>query len=136
MSSSNRPWPPLIVAKHVPRSVKWRDTLLTLMMWGSFAALLDIELPNTIWSVFVDRLMPFLLVAVILVASLIIFSLRTLWRRSRAVLLPQPAPLETADQALRAGLDEAELSAAREQRIVIVHIDSNGRHRIEVPHRR
>jgi poly-beta-1,6-N-acetyl-D-glucosamine biosynthesis protein PgaD len=136
MSSSNKPWPPLIVAKHVPRSVKWRDTLLTLMMWGSFAALLDIELPNTIWSVFVDRLMPFLLVAVILVASLIIFSLRTLWRRSRAVLLPQPAPLETADQALRAGLDEAELSAAREQRIVIVHIDSNGRHRIEVPHRR
>jgi hypothetical protein len=120
----------------VPRSVKWRDTLLTLMMWGFFAALLDIELPKTIWSVFVDRLMPFLLIAVILVGSLIIFSLRTLWRRSRAVLLPQPAPLETADQALRAGLDEAELSAAREQRIVIVHIDSNGRHRIEVPHRR
>jgi poly-beta-1,6-N-acetyl-D-glucosamine biosynthesis protein PgaD len=136
MSSSNRPWPPLIVAKHVPRSVKWRDTLLTLMMWGFFAALLDIELPKTIWSVFVDRLMPFLLIAVILVGSLIIFSLRTLWRRSRAVLLPQPAPLETADQAHRAGLDAAELSAARDQRIVIVHIDSNGRHRIEAPHGR
>jgi poly-beta-1,6-N-acetyl-D-glucosamine biosynthesis protein PgaD len=133
MSSSNKPWPPLIVAKHVPRSVKWRDTLLTLMMWGFFAALLDIELRKTIWSVFIDRLMPFFLVAVILVGSLIIFSLRTLRRRSRALLLPQPAPLETADQAHRASLDEAELSAARDQRIVIVHIDSNGRHRIEVP---
>ena len=43
MSSANQPWPPLIVAKHVPRLVKWRDTLLTVMMWGFFAVLLDIE---------------------------------------------------------------------------------------------
>jgi poly-beta-1,6-N-acetyl-D-glucosamine biosynthesis protein PgaD len=147
MSRSNKPWPPLIVAKHVPRSVRWRDTLLTLMMWGFFVVLLDIEFelllrsylrpdllrfdPITKWSVFADRLMPFLLIAVILAGFLIIFSLRTLRRRSRALLLPQPAPLATADQARRAGLDEAELIAARDQPVVIVHIDSNGRHRIE-----
>ena len=150
MSGSNRPWPPLIVAKHVPRSVKWRDTLLTLMMWGGFAVLLDTEFElflghylqpgvsrfdtNAKWSVFFDRLMPFLLTAAILAGLLVIFSLRTLRRRSRALLLPERAPLETADQAHRAGLDEAELIVARDQRIVIVHIDADGRHRIEAPH--
>jgi poly-beta-1,6-N-acetyl-D-glucosamine biosynthesis protein PgaD len=147
MSSSNRPWPPIIVAKHVPRLVKWRDTLLTLMMWGFFAVLLDFEFevflhhylqpgfsrfdPNAKWSLFFDRLMPFLLTAAILACLLMIFSLRTLRRRSGALLLPQPAPLEIADQAHRAGLDVAELIVARDQRIVIVHIDTNGRHRIE-----
>jgi hypothetical protein len=80
--------------------------------------------------------MPFLLTAAILAGLLIIFSLRTLRRRSRALLLPQPVPLEAADQARRAGLGEAELIVARDQRIVVVHIDTNGRHRIEAPHGR
>jgi poly-beta-1,6-N-acetyl-D-glucosamine biosynthesis protein PgaD len=149
MTGSSSPWPPLIVAKHVPRLVKWRDALLTLLMWGVFAVLLDIEFElflgphpqpglsrfdtNAKWSVYFDRLMPFLLTAAILAGLLIIFSVRTLRRRSRALLLPQPAPLETADQAHRAGLDEAELIVAREQRIVIVHIDTNGIHRIDRP---
>jgi poly-beta-1,6-N-acetyl-D-glucosamine biosynthesis protein PgaD len=151
MSSSNRPWPPLIVARHVSRIIKWRDILLTLMMWGFFAVLLDTEFElflgnyleqlglgpfdtNANWPVFFARLMPFLLTAAILAGLLIIFGLRTLRRRSRALFLPQPAPLETADQAHRAGLDEAELIVARDQRIVVVHIDTNGSHRIEAPH--
>jgi hypothetical protein len=149
MSGSNRSWPPLIIAKHVPRLVKWRDTL---MMWGFFAVLLDFEFelslsyysqpvisrfdPGTKWSIFFERLMPFLLVAALLVGVLIMFSLRTLRRRSRGLLLPQPAPLGTTDQAHRAGLDEAELIAARDQRIVTVHIDADGTHRIEAPHGR
>ena len=152
MSSSNGPWPPLIVAKHVPRFVKWRDMLLTMMMWGGFAVLLDIEFElflgrylqrglspfdtNANWPEFFGRLVPFLLTAAILAGLLVIFSLRTLRRRGRALLLPQPVPLETADQAHRAGLDEVELIAARDQRIVIVHIDADGRHGIEVSHRR
>lgn len=150
MSNSDGPWPPLIVARHVPRLVKWRDILLTLMMWVVFAVLLDIEFElflgrylqrglgpfdsNANWSEFFDRLMPYLLAAATLAGSLVMFSLRTLRRRSRALLLPQPAPLEISDQARRAGLDEAALIAAREQRIVIVHVDPNGTHRIEVPH--
>jgi poly-beta-1,6-N-acetyl-D-glucosamine biosynthesis protein PgaD len=130
--------------------VKWRDILLTSMMWGFFAILLDAEFElflgdyleqlglgpfdtNANWLVFFELLMPFLLIAAILAGALIIFSLRTLRRRSRALHLPQPAPLETTDQAQRAGLDEVELIAARDQRIVIVHIDDNGRHRIEAP---
>ncbi len=153
MSRSNRPWPPLIVASHIPRVMKWRDIVLTTMMWGFFAILLDTEFELFLgdflerlgygpfdtkadWLVFFELLMPFLLLAAILAGALVIFSLRTLRRRSRALLLPQPVPLATADQSRRAGLDEAELIAARDQRIVIVHIDNNNRHRIEVPHRR
>jgi poly-beta-1,6-N-acetyl-D-glucosamine biosynthesis protein PgaD len=132
--------------------VKWRDILLTSMMWGFFAVLLDTELElflgnyleglgfgpfdtDADWAVYFHRLLPFLLTAALIAVWLVIFALRTLRRRSRALLLPQPAPLETAEQAHRAGLDEAELIVARDQRIVVVHIDINGRHRIEAPHR-
>jgi hypothetical protein len=122
-------------------------------MWGFFAVLLDTELElflgdyleqlgfgpfdtNANWAVFFDRLMPYLLTAAMLAGLLVIFGLRTLRRRSRTLHLPQPAPLETADQAHRAGLDEAELIVARDQRIVVVHFDTDGRHRIEAPHGR
>ena len=125
MSSSNRLWPPLIVARHVPRLVKWRDILLTSMMWGFLAVLLGTEFElflgdylkrlgfvsfdtDANWSVYLDRLMPFLLMAAMLASVLIIFSLRTLQRRSRALLLPQPALLQPPPQAHRAGLDEAD----------------------------
>jgi len=148
MNRENRPWPPLIVAERVPRSVKWRDALLTLAMWAFFAALLDIEFQllfgphlerlgfgpfdtNANWLLFFERLMPFVLTAAALGAMLVIISLRTLHRRRRALLLPQPAPLAAAEEARRAGLDEATLIAARERPIVIVHIDPDGRHRIE-----
>jgi poly-beta-1,6-N-acetyl-D-glucosamine biosynthesis protein PgaD len=153
MKSANRPWPPLIVAAHVPRAVKWRDFLLTLMLWGAFWLLLDEEfelLFNDLlklvgitrvkagrdWQLYLDLLVPYLLIAAALASALVIFAMRTAWRRRRAMLAPQPTPLEAADQARRAGLDEKALVAAREQRIVIVHIDILGGHRIEVPHAR
>jgi hypothetical protein len=137
----------------MPRLVKWRDILLTLLMWGIFALLLDTEfelflgdylerlgfgpfdaMPN--WQLYFEVLRPFLLMAAMLVGFLAIFGLRTLRRRSRALLLPQPAPLAAADQARRAGLDAAGLIAARDEQIVIVHIDADNRHRIEAPHAR
>jgi hypothetical protein len=151
MTSSSRPWPPLIVAEHVPRLVKWRDVLLTLLMWGLFAVLLATEFElffgdylehlgfsgpfntNAKWPEFFERLLPFMLTAAGLAVWLVMFSLRTLRDRHRALALPQPAPLAAADEARRAGLDLAELIAARERRIVIVHIAADGRHRIEAP---
>lgn len=78
---------------------------------------------------------PFFLTAAVLAGLLVISGLLTLRRRERSLLLPQPAPLEAADQARRAGLDEAALIAARDRGIVIVHIDADNRHRIEEPHR-
>ena len=44
MSAPDHLWPPLIIAEHVPRVVKWRDRALTLAAWGVFVLLLAIEL--------------------------------------------------------------------------------------------
>jgi poly-beta-1,6-N-acetyl-D-glucosamine biosynthesis protein PgaD len=138
-ASGDRPWPPLIVAEHIPRSVRWRDALLTVLAWGAFAFLVEKELAPVLgalqamgfgdygvkvdWLAYLERLTPFLLVAAVLAGLLVGFSLRTLRRRTRSLLLPQPAALEAADEARRAGLDEAALVAARDLRIAIVYID-------------
>jgi hypothetical protein len=148
MNNSKKAWPPLIVVENIPRLVKWRDILLTLFMWAFLALLLDTELelfvtrnlerlgygPYDIdanWPLFFERLMPFLLIAILPIAGLFIVGALTLRRRRLALLLPQPAPLEAADQARHAGLDEPALIAARDRRIVTVHIGIDGRHRIE-----
>ena len=114
------------------------------MLWVCFALLLGIEFELFVggslgfldidWPLFYERLKPFFLTAAVLAGLLVISGLLTLRRRERSLLLPQPAPLEAADQARRAGLDEAALIAARDRGIVIVHIDADNRHRIEEPH--
>jgi tetratricopeptide (TPR) repeat protein len=43
ISDAAKPWPPLIVADHTPRWVRWRDFALTLMMWILFAIMLETE---------------------------------------------------------------------------------------------
>jgi len=151
MNSPTRPWPPLIVAEHVPPLVRWRDFLLTLILWGIFWLLLEkqfelflsdflrlLGIPRVKttpdWRLFFQLLLPYWLIAAALGGELAMFSLDTLRRRRRALLDQQPQPLGAADQARRTGLDESTLVAAREQRIVIVHMDADGRHRIEVPH--
>ena len=146
-ASRERLWPPLIVVEHVPRLVRWRDLLLTLLAWGAFAYLLEKELAPIFgglqtlgighygvkvnWLTYLERLTPFLLVAAVLAAALVASSVGTLRRRSRSLLLPQPAALELADEARRSGLDEAALIVARDQKIVVVHLDGT-RLRIEV----
>ncbi len=142
MNNSLRSWPPLIVAERVPRSIKWRDAVLTLCVWGLFAALFAIELGLFVVDLgnaspangptHLELLAPFLTTAAILAGLLVVFSFATLQSRRRGLSLPEPAPLQTADQARRAGVDEAALISAREQRIVIVHVDAAGRHRFDV----
>jgi hypothetical protein len=146
--SNARPWPPIIVAKHEPRWVKWRDFFLTLMMWVVFAIMLETEFElfagphlerlgfgefdsEGNWDVFFARLMPFLQIDMMLIGLLALASLITLWRRRRALLLPQPPLLSIADEARRTGMDEAELAAARDLRNVVVFIDEDGTHRVK-----
>ena len=153
MTGADRPWPPLIVGAHVPPLVKWRDVLLTSIAWICFVMLIDTEVilffGNFLqllgfgqydavadWPMYIKRLAPFLLTSAGLIAVLFMFGLRNMRRRLRALLLPQPAPLATAAEARRAGLDEAALIAWRDRRIVIVHIEGDGRHRIEAPQAR
>ena len=98
MNSSDKPWPPLIVAGHVPRLVKWRDLLLTSILWVCFALLLGIEfelfvggslgLLDIDWPLFYERLKPFFLTAAVLAGLLVISGLLTLRRRKRSLCLP------------------------------------------------
>jgi hypothetical protein len=148
MNGTTRPWPPLIIAERAPRGVKVRDIVLTLIMWVLFAIMLETEFelfagdylkqlipfdfhtePN--WPVFFARLAPFLMTAAVLAGLLVLAAVQTLRRGHRSLLLPQPLSLEAATQAHRAGMDEASLIAARDLRIAIVYIDTDGKHRID-----
>jgi hypothetical protein len=141
-------WPPLIVASTKPSWVKARDVALTVLMWLLFAIMLETEFEivfgrnlarlglsdfdkNWRWPEFFQALRPFVEVALVLVSLLLIASLLTLRRVARGRLLPQPAPLPAGDEARRVGMDEAELRVARELRIVVVHIDADGKYRVE-----
>jgi poly-beta-1,6-N-acetyl-D-glucosamine biosynthesis protein PgaD len=145
------PWPPLIVASTKPTFVKVRDTALTLLMWLLFAILLETEFEMFFghylqrlglgdfdsegrWLEFFQALRPFVQVALVLVSLLLVAGLLTLRRVARGRKLPQPAPLTAGDEARRVGMDKAELIAARELRVVVVHIDGDGKYRVE-PHR-
>jgi poly-beta-1,6-N-acetyl-D-glucosamine biosynthesis protein PgaD len=145
------PWPPLIVASTKPTWVKVRDVALTLLMWLLFAIMLETEFELFFghylermglgdfdtegrWLEFFNALRPFVQVALVLVSLLLVAGLLTLRRVARGRKLPQPAPLTADDEARRVGMDEAELIAARELRVVVVHIDVDGKYRVE-PHR-
>ena len=142
------PWPPLIVASTKPTLVKARDFALTLFMWLLFAIMLETEFELFFghylqriglgdfdsqgrWPEFFQALRPFVQVALVLVSLLLVAGLLTLRRVARGRILPQPAPLTAGDEAERVGMDEAELIAARELRVVVVHIDADGKYRVE-----
>jgi poly-beta-1,6-N-acetyl-D-glucosamine biosynthesis protein PgaD len=145
------PWSPLIVAGTKPTWVKVRDVALTLFMWVLFAIMLETEFELLFgrylermglgdfdtagrWADIFEALQPFVQVALVLVSLLLLAGLFTLRRVARGRGLPQPAPLSASDEARRVGMDEADLIAARELRVVVVHIDADGRYRVE-PHR-
>jgi len=148
---SRRPhdsWPPLIVAAETPTWIKWRDVGLTILMWILFGIMLETEFELVIsrnlarlgfsyfyidanWSEFFERLRPFVRTTVLLVVVLIVAGLLTLRRRRISLLIPPPPALEIAADARRAGIDASALAAARDLPVAVVHIDADGRHRIE-----
>lgn len=139
-SPQSKPWPPLIRAE-LPAWMKWRDALLTLMMWVLFAWLLQRQIRLVSRTVegrsdtvdFLTLLAPYAGVAVVLIGGLAVAATLTERRRQRALMLRPPAPLALAVQARRAGIDDASLTAGRDMRIAIVHVDGEGRHRIVAP---
>ena len=146
--TSPQEWPPLIVAGTKPRWVKVRDVALTLLMWALFAITLETQFEllfghylerwgfgefdtEARWGVFFEDLRPFLDTAYVLVGILIAASFFTLRRIARARQLPEPRPLPIGDEARRVGMAEEDLAAARNLRIAVVHIDPDGKHRVE-----
>ena len=147
-SHSYETWPPLIVASTKPRWVWWRDFALTLAMWLVFAVMLETEFElffgrylehlglgdfdtNANWPRFFERLKPYVVLAIVLVALLAMAAIATILRYYRMLHRPLPVPLAAAQQARRAGMDEAALLAARDLDDAVVHIAVDGTHRVE-----
>jgi hypothetical protein len=123
-------WPPLIVAKHQSAWIRGRDIALTLAMWLVLAFMMkpQVELllasfiehlglgpllerravvdraTDSNWREFFGQLAPYLAVALVLVALLLIFSFRTLMMRRRALRQSPPQPFFLATEARHAGL--------------------------------
>src|SRR5213079_136795 len=123
MTAPTLPWPPLIVARNMPRAIRLRDFLLTLLMWILFAIMLETEFKlfagsylkgfgfaefdaEGNWPLFFERLTPFLFTTGVLVCLLTAAGILTLRRRRLALLRPPPAPLDFATECREAGLNE------------------------------
>jgi poly-beta-1,6-N-acetyl-D-glucosamine biosynthesis protein PgaD len=143
-----RSWPPLVVASSVPAWIRARDFGLTLLMWALFAIMLETEFElffghylrrlglvdlesEANWLEFFQALLPFVLIALVLVLLLIVAALFSLRRTAISRRMPQPESLTIAEETARVGMTETELAAAREMRVVVVHIDPDGRHRVK-----
>jgi hypothetical protein len=141
-------WPPLIMIAEKPKWVWWRDFALTVAMWLLFAVMLETEFElffgrhiermgwgdldtNANWPRFFERLQPYVYLIIILTAFLAVAALATVERYFRYWRRPPPTPLPGADQARRAGMNETDLLAARQLPNVVVHIASDGTHRLE-----
>ena len=142
-----RPWPPLVVASSVPAWIKLRDFGLTLLMWVLFAIMLETEFElffghhlsrlglgdfksEANWLEFFQALLPFVLISLVLVLLLTVAALFSLRRAAVSRRMAQPKPLTIAEETARVGMTETELAAARKLRVVVVHIDADGRHRM------
>src|SRR5215813_8805766 len=134
-----KPWPPLVVATSVPTWIRVRDFALTLLMWVLFGIMLETEFElffahylnrlglgdfksDANWLEFFRDLLPFLLIALGLVLALIVAALFSLRRAAISRRMAQPKTLTIAEERARVGLDETELLAARETRVVVVQI--------------
>lgn len=136
-------WPPVISSAAVPRAVKLRDLLLTILMWLILLLILarELHIAWVAWEVargrsdaevdlalaeFLEKLRPLMLLVGGLVAVLAIATIVSGKRRARAVSARQPEPLPEAALADRAGLSPQALEAARAHPVAIVHRTPEG----------
>jgi poly-beta-1,6-N-acetyl-D-glucosamine biosynthesis protein PgaD len=130
-------WPPIIHSAKRSRLIFWRDAILTALMWGLMFVILYSELAFALSAlevllgrseaeidaeldIFIRRMRPLLLLIGGLVVMLAIATLVSRHRRTRALEAPQPQPLDDAERASIAGMDEAALTAAESMKRVVV----------------
>lgn len=139
-----RPWPPLVGSERVPRGVRLRDWLLTILAWGAFAWMLRdaialaydwfrepmgqltfLQAPD--WYVLWSRLRRYVEVAALLVAWIGFWAVY----RSR-ILRPSgqtpvaPEPLDPATLCQHYGVKPAQLQAWQAQRVLTVAVAADG----------
>jgi hypothetical protein len=136
--TQSQPWPPLIQSP-LPAWMKWRDAMLTLFMWILLGYILERQVSlvestlqgRAIFAEFLRLLAPYVRLAVILILLLLGAAALTQRRRRRGFQLPEPQPLALADEARRAGLDEAAVTAARGLRVAVVQVNDAAGFRIQ-----
>lgn len=137
-------WPPIISAAERPVWVRWRGYAVTSVMWGLLVLLLEKETEfalralrrltrqsvaplNARFDTFIADLGPAIWAILLLVAILIVATLVSRRRSTRALLQPRPAPLSEAEMAAGLGLGAPALDALRRRKIVVLDVDAQGR---------
>lgn len=131
-------WPPVIDSASVPRIVKLRDLVLTLIMWGVMLLIVATEIDaaweafqvlrgrsdaqiNAELAEFAQKMRPLMVLVAVLVAGLSAATFRSWKRRDRALNASQPDPLDPAIIAERSGLLLSDIELARTHKIATVH---------------
>ena len=140
-------WPPIITDVTLPRYIVWRDRLMTLAAWVLLLVLVS-DLFRLVaagplemlghpqsghgekWTVWWERLRPFVQVILLMAAWLFLWGLISLRRVRIYRQMRVPAPLTLAEEAAHAGCTEADLLAWRDLRIAVAHLDEAGRPRV------
>lgn len=135
-------WPPLIVVAPRERWKAWRDVILTLFIWAGFLYIF-VDQSIHFWSsihhvqviypgAFVEhwdfRLKPFAILVAVLCLWLFCFGIHSLrnWRRVTQEPVPPALPLGT--EAVRHGMSEEAILAAREMKVAVISLDESGRY--------
>jgi poly-beta-1,6-N-acetyl-D-glucosamine biosynthesis protein PgaD len=134
-------WPPIIGNAAVPRTILWRDRLITIAMWflllwscrGGLRRLWDAAgklLQNDdlaiVWAPGWAYLRHHFTLVGLLALWLIFWTMVTLWRRRRHMHVPQPPALTLEEQADMMSSAPADLAAWRELKVCIVDLDAQG----------
>jgi hypothetical protein len=136
---TRRPWPPLITRTDIPRWIRIRDVLLTVMAW----ILLGWILRDVLYLAYdylraplfiltgrhpdigqrLNRLHIFAAMSLALIACLCLMALIRRRRLRAMTYSPQPPPLTVAEQAAWAGMEESAVVHARGLKIAVVQAD-------------
>ncbi len=142
--SAPRPWPPIVSDARLPWWVVARDVVLTLLLWSAFAygivsnlevaghalrllAGEAIEAADPMLAPFLGRMARRMTIVLLLVSLLAVATLASIRRHRHAIGHPQPEPVPDADLARDIGLDEAQLAALRQRKVVTLDVDGEGR---------
>jgi poly-beta-1,6-N-acetyl-D-glucosamine biosynthesis protein PgaD len=135
-------WPPIITTAKLPRTVVWRDRLLTAVMWlllfwlarRELLALWDVSgamivngrLHFTSWHGRWVLLHPYLKTIGALAVWELAWAIVGLWRRHHYSGLPQPQPLTAAEESRKFHNEPSDIEEWRKLKICVVEFDEDG----------
>ncbi len=137
-------WPPIIANATRPAWVVWRGYAITAFMWALFFFILGKEIDLARQSLlllaglpvepfdadfekFLVEMRPTRRITLLLITVLGVATLASRLRRIAAIRQSQPEPAHDPELADDLGVDEDALNALRQQKIVALDVDEQGR---------